>query len=322
MNLKVYFVVTCIVIITFYIIFLGLRLCEPFVANDNPIKAEILKAQNNNMNLSKYYQDITNTLYANLASGTSVDDAVGDANLPYAMNVYNKDIASMQNKNNEYIIIASYKKILNRNPTEEEINKHLQQFDNGELDEKLLQVYLLNSTEYMINAKVQSNEVLADMEYAYAKHDIIAMITRMYFEELHAEAPKAMLLPLRDIFMFLENDKYLFRAFLIDSKYKNFEEEILGTRTMKKENILEVFNKYYVYDSLKLKANDIRRYDAVNRVNSEEHIPESIPANTNFQGANLNLVEQNLGAGSGAQQATVSDQDSALRAYTRSLIQQ
>jgi hypothetical protein len=306
MKLKVYFLITFVIVVTFYILYVALRLCEPFATEAD----------------NAYYQETINALYATLSSEPKPDDIISDANLPYAFNVYNKEISNFEMKNIEYIIIASYKKILNRNPTSEELNKHIQQFNDGELDDNLLRVFLYNSTEYMMNSKVQTNEVSADIEYAYAKHDLVTIISRIYFEELNVEAPKAMLLPLRDLFMFLENDRDLFRALLIDEHYKKFEDEILASKGVKKENILEIFNKHFVYDSLKLRANDIKRHDAVNRVTSPATPPPSaLPASTTFVGTDLQVASQNLGAGSGAQQAqqTQMDEQSALRAYQMSL---
>lgn len=307
MKLKVYFLITFIIVVTFYILYIALRLCEPFATEDD------------NAN----YQRTINTLYASLSAEPKADDIISDANLPYAFNVYNKEISNFEIKNIEYIIIASYKKILNRNPTSAELNKHIQQFNDGELDENLLGVFLYNSTEYMMNSRVQTNEVLADIEYAYAKHDLVTIISRIYFEELNAEVPKAMLLPLRDIFMFLENDMDLFTALLINENYKKFEDEVLSSKTVKKENILEIFNKHFVYDALKLRANDIKRYNALNRVNTAANeTPSALPASTSFVGTDLQVANQNLGAGSGAQQAQQAQQDerSALRAYQMSLM--
>jgi hypothetical protein len=316
MKLKVYFLITFVIVVTFYILYVALRLCEPFATEAD----------------NAYYQQTINTLYTSLSSEPKADDIISDANLPYAFNVYNKEISNFEIKNTEYIIISSYKKILNRNPTSEELNKDIQQFNDGELDENLLRVFLYNSTEYMMNSKVQTNEVEADIEYAYAKHDLITIISRIYFEELNAEVPKAMLLPLRDIFMFLENDMDLFTALLINENYKKFEDEVLASKGVKKENILEIFNKHFVYDSLKLRANDIKRYNALNRLTSPGTPPPSaLPVSTSFVGTDLQVANQNLGAGSGAQQTqqtqqeqqaqqTKQDESSALRAYQKSLI--
>jgi hypothetical protein len=304
MKAKVNLLVIVTVIITVYIIFVGMRVCrEGFADSQGPLSDDdILKAKD--VDLAQQYQKMTQAALTNVDPNQA--DTISDANMPYSQNIYDKPISE---KNiNEYEIIAIYKKVLDRNPRSDELDKAVQQFASGELNEELLRTYLLNSTEYSLNVKLQSNTVNDDVEYRYAKEDLVLMISRMYFDELKVEAPKRMLLPLKDVFLMLENDKYLFRAFLVHSNYKNFEDEVLGSKLMKKENILETFEKYFVANDLKLKANDIKRYDALNRVNTQTQQPVAIPTNTAFQGTSLTVANSGeIGAGSGARQLTLEE---------------
>ncbi|WP_396189972.1 hypothetical protein, partial [Flavobacterium sp.] len=140
---------------------------------------------------------------------------------------------------------------------------------------------------------LQSNDINGELEYAYAKEDMFVIVARMYFNELQKECPRIMLLPLRDIFMMLGNDKYLFRAFLVHDHYSKFENELINTKGLKKENIIQLFNKHFVYDEIRMKANDIKRYDALRRVPNSDNtsIPTSIPTNTAFQGTQLENLD-------------------------------
>lgn len=237
----------------------------------------------------------------------NVDDPVNDAYLPYSFNVYEKELPSANdiqlNNNNEYTITMLYKNVFERSPTQEELIKNLDQFKSGELNEDLLRTYMYNSSEYVMKSRVQSNNVNSDLEYGYAKEDLIAMIAKIYFDELYEEVPKKILLPLRDMFMYFENDQYMFRAFLLDDNYKKFEDEVIAAKRLKKENILDVYRKYIKEDDLKLSANDIRKYDMLTKKNGNGAVPENLPVNTSFQGADLNAISAGVGAGSGAMSA-------------------
>jgi hypothetical protein len=297
MKPKVSLLVIITVIITAYIIFVGMRVCtESFVVADTQADdVDILK--NKDVDLVKEYEKKTQAALIN--KDPNMADPISDANMPYSQNIYEKQI--VEKNINEYEIITIYKQLLDRNPRSDELEKAILQFGSGELNAELLRTYLLNSTEYSLNVKLQSNTVNDDVEYRYAKEDLILIISRMYFDELKVEPPKRMLLPLKDVFLLLENDKYLFRALLVHTNYKIFEDEVLSSKLMKKENILETFEKYFVLNDLKMKANDIKRYDALNKVNTQTQPPAAVPVNTAFQGTSLAVANSGeIGAGSGA----------------------
>ena len=139
----------------------------------------------------------------------------------------------------------------------------------------MLRVNVLNSAEYRRNIKLQSNDVHSDMEYSIAKEDMMSYIKRLYFNELGIEPQKGMMLPLKDIYTYLQNNEFLFRAFLIDGKYTSFEKEVLDTRLLTKSRLSEIFEKYYILYDLKLSANDIKRNDILHR--REKVKPRPVP---------------------------------------------
>ena len=205
----------------------------------------------------------------------TLDDPISDAYLPYSQNRYENYVKSPEENNNEYEIISIYKEIFDRNPTGNELAKTKIQIHNNELDLDMLRVNLLNSAEYRRNIKLQSNDVSADMEYSIAKEDMMSYIKRLYFDELGIEPQKGMMLPLKDIYTYLQNNEFLFRAFLIDGKYTSFEKEVLDTRLLTKSRLSEIFEKYYILYDLKLSANDIKRNDILNR--REKVKPTPVP---------------------------------------------
>jgi hypothetical protein len=296
MNFKLLILIIPILIITSYIILVSFKITERFLTNaDDPItQSDAFKMYSIDPN--KYYEKLQQEARAPVVD-YNIQDAVGDANIAYALNIYSKPLPSsaedmQQNNNWEYTIISQYRRVLGRSPSTEEIEQHMQQYLDKEIDENTLKIYLLNSSEYALNAKLQSNDINEELEYTYAKEDMFLMIAKMYFNELKKEPPRIMLLPLRDVFMMLGNDKYLFRAFLIHFNYQNFENDLINTKGMKKENIIQLFNKHFVYDEIRMKANDIKRYDALNRVqNDNAPPPTSIPTNTAFQGTQLQNLD-------------------------------
>lgn len=195
----------------------------------------------------------------------SIDDPITDAYLPYSCNIFNDGNRSPETVNIEYTIISIFKDILGRNPTSSELTKYTEQIGSKELDEHLLKTQLFNSAEYRRNIKLQSNEISADISYSIAKEDMLSYVGKLYFDELDKEAPRVMLLPLRDIYMYLQSNEYLFRAFLIHQNYKLFEKEVSETRLLTKSLLAEIFSRYFLLYDLKLVANDIKKSDILKR---------------------------------------------------------
>ena len=224
----------------------------------------------------------------------SIEDPIGDAYLPYSLNLYKDNIKTPEQINHEYIVISLFKNVLSRNPTSSETEKYTKQIINNELDENMLRINLINSVEYRRNMKLQSNEVSADLEYSYAKGDLISYINQLYFKELDTEIPKGMILPLKDIFTYLQNNEYLFRALLNHTNFKLFEKDILDLRMMTKSGISELFAKYFILYDLKMSANDIKRHDIINRVKVPKNPTQSNPTVEKPNNGPVSTIPQTL----------------------------
>lgn len=201
----------------------------------------------------------------------SIDDPIIDAYLPYSCNIFNNQLKPPEMNNFEYAIIALYKDVLNRTPTKRELEKNIYLMMNNEIDAALLRIQLMNSEEYRRNVKLQSNEVLSDIEYSYAKEDLLSFVGKLYFRELNKEAPRMMLLPLKDLYMYLQSNEYLFRALLVHHNYATFESEVLLTRFITKSGIAELFSKYFTLFDLRSSANDIKKHDILERQRKQEN---------------------------------------------------
>lgn len=264
MNLKILILLVIpIVIVTSYILLSVYKTCS--LSLEEAFVQETVQK----------YEEIAKLAYEDDGTFLKQHDAVSDANIPYEYNIYEHP---MQKNEYEYTIISIYKKVLSRNPTYNELNKHVAEFASGDLNEDLLRTYLLNSSEYAMSARLQTDNINADLEYAYAKEDMLLMISTMYLDELQNEAPRIMLLPLRDIYMHLDHNKYMFRAFLIDENYPKFEKEVMTTKKLKKNDIYALFKKHFDINVIKLRANDIQKYDLLNK--QEKGEPVALASNT------------------------------------------
>jgi hypothetical protein len=153
-------------------------------------------------------------------------------------------------KLNEYEVIEIYRNILERPPTIQEMKKHIY-FSNSELKERLY-----NSPEYDKLIKTQNNDVNNGIEGAIAKKNIINRIIEIYSNIYKNKLPVKMMMPLRDCFIHLQLNEYLFSTMLESLNYKKFEVDVLSTYVLTKKILLELFNKHFNVLELKLLAQE------------------------------------------------------------------
>ena len=151
----------------------------------------------------------------------------------------------------EYEIIDIYKKILDRSPKIDELQQKIY-LSKDELTEELY-----NSSEYDKMIKVQENSAISGIESSVAKRNLLKKIIIAYRKKYVKDPNDLMLNPLRDCYIHLRNNIYLFTAFLESDNYENFEKQVLTTITLTKKNLLEIFNSNYNLLELKIKAEDI-----------------------------------------------------------------
>lgn len=162
----------------------------------------------------------------------------------------------------EYDVIDLYKKILERSPTPNEIRFSII------LTKDKLTEELYNSFEYDKLLKVQNNNANNYIEGAIAKRNLIKKITEIYNKVYSKEIPDKMIIPLRDCYIHLRNNTYLFTAMIESKTYPKFENEILTSITLTKKNLLELFNSHFNLLELKLLAQDkINNISTINTSN-------------------------------------------------------
>lgn len=172
----------------------------------------------------------------------TIEDQISIVYLPY--NPFLKE------KINEYEVIDNYREILNRSPTINEIKEKVY-LTREELIEELY-----NSNEYEKMIKVQDNQAVSGIENSIARRNLIKKIIEVYKQRYAKEPVSRMLLPLRDCYIHLRNNIFLFIAFVHSNNYLKFENEVLSTTVLTKRNLLEIFDKYFNLLELKVLAED------------------------------------------------------------------
>jgi hypothetical protein len=172
----------------------------------------------------------------------TIEDLIPTSYIPHNPYLYKKST--------EYEVIDVYKKILNRSPTSVEIE--LKVFlSKDELTEELY-----NSYEYDRLIKIQDNLAINDIEQTIAQRNLNTKITYLYKELYNKTPDERLLMTLKDCFIHLRNDPYLFLVFMQSKNYIKFENEILTTKNLTKAAILEIFDKYFNLLELKILAED------------------------------------------------------------------
>ena len=177
-----------------------------------------------------------------IESYETIDIPISDSLIPY--NPKSKIELS------EYEVIDLTKSILQRPPTIQEMKKFAYYTSND------LKEYLYNLPEYDKLIKTQDNHVNNGIEGAIAKKNIINRIMIIYSTITKKDLPIKMMTPLRDCFIHLQLNEYLFTAMLESYNYSRFEVDVLATYVLTKKVLLYLFNKHFNVLELKLVAQD------------------------------------------------------------------
>jgi len=172
----------------------------------------------------------------------TIEDYISTSYLPF--NPY------LTEKISEYQVIQIYKEVLSRSPTIPEIK------DKIFLSKEELTEELYNSYEYEKMIKIQDNLAVSGIENSIAKRNLIKKIIKIYKDNYSREPEEKFLMPLRDCYIHLRNNVFLFVAFIQSKNFGKFENEVLSATILTKKLLLEIFDKYYNLLELKLMAED------------------------------------------------------------------
>ena len=141
----------------------------------------------------------------------------------------------------------------------------------------VLKEFLYNSPEYEKLIKIQDNMFNSGMEAAIAKKNLINRIMELYKNVYNNDIPVQMILPLRDCFIYLQLNIYLFMTMLENSNYSFFEDSVLSSYILTKKVLLELFNKYFNVLELKIHAEEkINKLSTINDINDDKYLTSKI----------------------------------------------
>jgi hypothetical protein len=197
---------------------------------------------------------------------SSILEPIEDKYLPYIDEQYNRDPQYLSEKSiNEYVIIDIYKNILDRHPKPKELIVNLQDFYEKNSNEDKLKLKLYNSTEYKMIVKMQSNNTDPTLISNISEQNIIDNLVNIYRDFFNKLPHDKMRVPLKQCYIHLQFNDYLFKAMLMHDNYSNFERSILREYIINDEKLLEIFDNNFVLYEIRLIANELKRRDIIKR---------------------------------------------------------
>jgi len=225
---------------------------------------------------------------------STITDPIGDEYLPYTVKNYKDDpVAITKNNMNEYTIINVYKNILDRQPTDKELRKNLQDFYENDIDEGILKLRIYNSSEYKIITNMQSNDIKPELITNISKGQLKDKLKQFYKDQFNTIITNTKLIDiLIKCYIHLQFNDYLFKAMLMHDKYMAFENRLKMEVILSDEKILYIFNRNFILYELRLIANELKRQDIIKRKAFQTPI-----ALYNNNKSELSTSNVNMGAG-------------------------
>ena len=196
----------------------------------------------------------------------SILEPIEDKYLPYIDEQYNNDPQYLSEKSiNEYVIIDVYKNILDRHPKPKELIVNLQDFYEKNSNEDKLKLKLYNSTEYKMIVKMQSNNTDPMLISNISEQNIIENLVNIYKDFFNKYPHDKMRVPLKQCYIHLQFNDYLFKAMLMHDNFLNFERAVLREYIISDDKLLEIFDNNFVLYEIRLIANELKRRDLIKR---------------------------------------------------------
>ena len=152
-----------------------------------------------------------------------------------------EDLTSMQEVDAtkpDYQIMLVYDEILMRQPTPVELSTQRNAITSGMKNMDGLRRELRDSDEYVRMLKTQSNALMPELPKLINDKDLFDLIAYMYKVERKKEMPRDVMLPLRDVYIYLSYNNARFRAFLRLHNYEELEAAIRRDPNFDKEALL------------------------------------------------------------------------------------
>lgn len=138
----------------------------------------------------------------------------------------------------DFHIVQIYNEVLLRQPTPEELSTQRLAITTGMKNLNGLRRELRDSDEYVRMLKTQSNALLPELPKLINDKDVFDLIAYMYKVERKKDMPREMMLPLRDIYVYLSYNNARFRAFLRLHNYEELEAAIRRDPSFDKADLM------------------------------------------------------------------------------------
>jgi hypothetical protein len=250
------YIIFIIIILIFYILINGYFLIiEPF-DNTSYIKSN-LNNEIENIKTIQQYNLKRDVISLDSNKIQSIEDPISEKYLTFR----NNDINTESINTYDFNIIQAFKQILNRQPNSDEIMLYKIKLSTGEINISFLYMILYNTTEYENIMMLQLNDIDRGLENAIFKNKLYDLIKKLYNRYVKTKINNNILSPLRDVYIHLHFDIYLFISFLNLKNYKPFEKEVLNTPVLNKYILKEIFDKYIDLSLLLQFANSLKEID-------------------------------------------------------------
>lgn len=144
-------------------------------------------------------------------------------------------------------VIRSFQSILQRDPTIEELTKITTDIQQGNSSIHKLQVQMVSSDEYLRMVKTQSNTVTPELLRVIAEREYLAKIGELYQDVFQKKIPGDLVLPLHDLYVYVfKRSDLTMRNLFYDSRYPQFEQDMLSTKELNREDLFDLYNTTFV----------------------------------------------------------------------------
>ena len=263
--------------------------------NEDYFNTEIYNNKGVSNNELHFNTETFNYKQSNDNSYKSILEPIEDNYLPTISEKYNDDPKYQAEKTiNQFVIIDIYKNILGRQPKPREIVLNLQEFYEKNSDEEKLKLKLYNTSEYKMIVKMQSNDIDPNLVSNISEKNIIDNLIVMYKNYFNKMPHDKMKIPLKQCYIHLQFNDYLFKAMLMHDNYPNFERDILREYIINDEKLLEIFDNNFILYELRLIANELKRRELLKRealstpVALAADASKNNPESSNSKDTNLN----------------------------------
>jgi len=156
---------------------------------------------------------------------------------------YTDDIASKVNQ--------MYTDLLKRQPTSQELVTASRDISSGKITFKQLKRRILDTDEYQLTMKMQSNELAPELPKMLSDKEMITSLGVIYTQETSQIIPSKIVLPMRDLYIYFDYSDGTIRALLRDAAYPNFESDLINTPNLDNPTLIDMLNTYFNVDTLR-----------------------------------------------------------------------